>query len=203
MNLVKRAKNILLTPRKEWQAIKTEPLTVAGVFAKYAMILAAIPALAGFIGYSLVGVSLPFFGTFRYPASRGLLWALLTYVLSLAGAFLLTLVVDALAPRFGASKNLAASAKAVVFAHTAAWVGGIFAVLPSLSILVTLAGVYSLVLLWLGIKALKEVPAGKMAGYFVVILIAAVALFFVIGLAVSSLAFGGGAAAGVFGAPNP
>ncbi|MCU0276486.1 MAG: YIP1 family protein [Acidobacteria bacterium] len=203
MNLVKRAKNILLTPRREWQAIKTEPLTVAGVFAKYAMILAAIPALAGFIGYSLVGVSLPFFGTFRYPASRGLLWALLTYVLSLAGAFLLALVVDALAPRFGASKNLAASAKAVVFAHTAAWVGGIFAVLPSLSFLVTLAGVYSLVLLWLGIKALKEVPTGKMAGYFVVILIAAVALFFVIGLAVSSLAFGGGDAAGVFGGSNP
>ncbi|MBU4269182.1 MAG: YIP1 family protein [Acidobacteria bacterium] len=201
MNLIKRVKNILLTPKTEWQVIKGEPLSIAGMFTKYAMILAAIPALAGFIGYSLVGVSLPFFGTFRYPLSRGLAWALLTYVLSLAGAFFLALIVDNLAPWFGAKKNLVASAKAVVFANTAAWIGGIFAIFPSLSMLAALVGIYSLVLLWMGMKLLKEVPPGKMTGYFLVTLIAAVAIFFLIGLVVSSAALGGGSAAGVFGTP--
>jgi hypothetical protein len=67
MGLLERAKNILLTPKSEWEVIKDEPLSISGIFTKYAMILAAIPALAGFIGYSLVGVSIPFFGNFRWP----------------------------------------------------------------------------------------------------------------------------------------
>ena len=48
MNLVERAKNILLTPAKEWDVIKGEQLTIVDMFTKYAMILAAIPAVAGF-----------------------------------------------------------------------------------------------------------------------------------------------------------
>ena len=51
MNLVERAKNILLTPAKEWDVIKGENLTIVDMFTKYAMILAAIPAVAGFIGF--------------------------------------------------------------------------------------------------------------------------------------------------------
>jgi len=203
MNVVKRAISILLAPKAEWQVIKSEPLTVAGIFTRYAMVLAAIPALAGFIGYSLVGVPLPFFGTFRYPLFRGLSWALLTYLLSLLSAFLLALVVNSLASSFGGKKDLVASAKVVVFAYTAAWIGGIFAVLPSLSILAALAGVYSLVLLWLGMKALNEVPAGKMVGYFAVTLIAAVALFFVIRWIPSVAVLSSGVDTGVFGTPAP
>jgi len=199
MNLLKRVKNILLTPKSEWEVIKGEPLSIAGMFTKYAMVLAAIPALGGFIGYALVGVSIPFFGNFRYPVVRGLIWALLTYILSLVGTFVLALIVDNLAPSFGAKKDMVASVKTVVFAYTASWLGGIFAIFPSLSMLAALFGIYSLILLWMGMKALKEVPSNKMVGYFVVTLIAAIAIFFVIGLIVSSVALGGGAAAGIFG----
>jgi len=201
MNLVERAKNILLTPKSEWEVIKGEPLSITGMFTKYAMILAAIPALAGFIGYSLIGVSIPFFGNFRYPVVRGLIWALLTYILSLAGTFVLALIVENLAPLFGAKKNLIASAKTVVFAYTPAWIGGIFAIFPSLSILTALVSIYSLFLLWMGMKSLKEVPANKIVGYFVVTLIVAIVIFFVIGLIVSFVALGGGIAAGVFADP--
>ena len=202
MNLLKRVKNILLTPKSEWEVIKGEPLTIAGMFTKYAMVLAAIPALGGFIGYALVGVSIPFFGNFRYPVVRGLIWALLTYILSLVGTFVLALIVDNLAPSFGAKKDMVASVKTVAFAYTASWLGGIFAIFPSLSMLAALFGIYSLILLWMGMKALKEVPSNKMVGYFVVTLIAAIAIFFVIGLIVSSVALGGGAAAGIFVDPG-
>jgi hypothetical protein len=203
VSLIQRARNMLLAPGSEWRLIREEPSSVAVLFAKYAVILAAIPALAGFIGYSLVGVSLPFFGTFRYPLGRGLAWALLTYVLSLAGAFLLVLVVDGLAPFFATERNLASAAKIVVFSYTASWIGGLFAVLPGLSPLVAMADAYSLVLLWLGIKALKNVSSVKAAGYFLVTLIVAVAVYFIVALVASSVALGGGAAAGVFNSSNP
>ena len=201
MNLLQRAKNILLTPKSEWEVIKGEPMSIAGMFTRYAMILAAIPALAGFIGYSLIGVSVPFFGIFRYPAIRGLIWAILTYILSLGGTYVLAMIVDKLAPSFGAKKNFLASVKVVVFAYTASWIGGIFAIFPSLSIISTLVGIYSLFLLWMGMKSLKEVPSGRMAGYFLVTLIMAVVIFFVIGLIISSLALGGAGAAGIFSNP--
>jgi hypothetical protein len=198
-----RAIGMLLNPRREWQKIKGEPLTVTGIFTGYAMVLAAIPALAGFIGYSLVGVSLPFFGTFRYPLVRGLAWAALTYVLSLAGALLLTLVVDKLAPAFGGRRDMPASAKTVVFAHTAAWVGGVFNALPALALLAVLAGLYSLVLLWLGMRSLQRVPAGKTAGYFAVTLAVAVAVFLLAGWIASLVVLSGGVDTGIFGSQIP
>jgi len=195
MNLVERAKNILLTPAKEWEVIKGENLTIADIFTKYAMILAAIPAVAGFIGYSLIGVSYGF-GTFRVPIGSSLVWAILQYILSLAGVFVVALVMDALAPTFGCSKNLVAAVKIAAFSYTAAWVAGIFNLIPSLGILVGIASLYMLYLLYLGMKIIKDVPADKLIGYFLVTLIAVVVVYVVIGMLVGAIAFGNMSALG-------
>jgi len=189
MNLVERAKNILLAPVKEWEVIKGENLTIVDMFTKYAMILAAIPAVAGFIGYSLIGISYGF-GTFRVPIGTSLVWAILQYVLSLGGVFLIAFIMDALAPTFGCTKNLVAAVKIIVFSYTAAWVAGILNIIPSLGILVGIASIYSLYLMYLGMKIVKEVPGDKLVGYFVVTIIAAVVVFFVVGMIVSAVAFG-------------
>jgi len=189
MNLVERAKNILLTPAKEWAVIKGEQLTIVDMFTKYVMILAAIPAIAGFIGYSLIGVSYGF-GTFRVPIGTALVWAILQYILSLAGVFLIAFIIDTLAPTFGCTKNLVAAVKIVVFSYTAAWVAGILNIIPSLGILVGIASIYSLYLMYMGLQIVKDVPKDKMVGYFVVTIIAAVVVFVVIGMVVGAVAFG-------------
>jgi len=190
MNLVERAKNILLTPAKEWEVIKGENLTIADMFTQYAMILAAIPAVAGFIGYVVIGVSFGGFGTFRMPFGTALVWAILTYILSLGGIFLLAFIIDALAPSFGCTKDMTAAVKIVVFSYTAAWVAGILNIIPALAILVSLASIYSLYLMYMGMQKIKDVPKDKMMGYFVVTIIAAIVVFFIIGFVVSRVAFG-------------
>ena len=189
MNLVERAKNILLTPAKEWDVIKGEQLTIVDMFTKYAMILAAIPAIAGFIGYSVIGISFGF-GTFRVPIGTSLVWAILQYILSLGGVFLIAFIMDALAPTFGCTKNLVAAVKIVVFSYTATWVAGILNIIPSLGILVGLASLYSLFLMYMGMQKIKDVPKDKMVGYFVVTIIAAIVVYFVIGMIVGAVAFG-------------
>jgi len=189
MNLVERAKNILLTPAKEWDVIKGEQLTIVDMFTKYAMLLAAIPAVAGFIGYSVIGISYGF-GTFRVPIATALVWMILQYVLSVGGVFLIAFIMDTLAPNFGCSKDLVAAVKIVVFSYTAAWVAGIINIIPSLSILVGLASIYSLYLMYMGMQKLKDVAKDKMVGYFVVTIIAAVVVYFVIGMIVGAVAFG-------------
>ena len=107
MNLVDRIKKLLLSPATEWEVIKGETWTTADLFTKYALILAAIPAVAGFLGYSLFGISYGF-GSYRLGFGRSLTWAILTYVLTLGGIFVLGFIIDALAPSFGSTKDMVA-----------------------------------------------------------------------------------------------
>ncbi len=191
MNLVDRAKNILLSPNTEWDIIRNESPTPSELFTGYAVILAAIPAVAGFIGYSLIGISLGGFGNIRLPIGTAITWTILTYILSLVGVYVLGWIIDALAPSFGSLKDLNSSLKISVYAYTATWVAGIFQIIPSLSFLTALASIYSLVLLYMGLKKVKLVPEDKMVGYFVVTIVVALVLYFVIGAIISSIVFRG------------
>ncbi|MBN2346616.1 MAG: DUF1282 family protein [Candidatus Aminicenantes bacterium] len=190
MNLVERAKNIILTPAKEWEVIKGESLTVSDMFTKYAMILAAIPAIAGFIGYVVIGMSFGGFGTFRLPVGNALVWAILSYVFSLGGVFLLAFIIDALAPSFGCAKDMTAAVKIAVFSYTPAWLAGIVNIIPALSILVLLASLYALYLIYLGLQKIKEPAKDKLLGYFVVSVVALIVIYLLIGFIVGRIAMG-------------
>ena len=190
MNLVDRAKNLLLSPAKEWEVIKGETWTTAELFTKYAIILAAIPAVAGLLGYSFFGLSYGF-GAIKLGFGTSLTWAILTYILSLVGVFVLGFIIDALAPSFGSTKDMVASLKVAVFSSTPGWVAGILNIFPVLSILVVIASIYGLVLLYMGLERVKSVPKDKMVGYFVVVLIAAIVVYVIIGVVVGGIAFSG------------
>jgi hypothetical protein len=190
MNLFERAKNILISPKTEWEVVKNEQSTVADLFTKYALILALIPAVAGFIGQSFIGISLGPFGSFKVPIVNGLIYAVLYYVLSLAGIYLVAFIVDALAPSFGATKDMVSSLKVVVYSYTAVWVAGIFQIIPVLAILGIL-GLYSLYLLYLGLNIVKGSPSDKVVGYTVVVIIITIVIYFIIGAVVGAIALGG------------
>ncbi len=189
MNLVERAKNILLTPVKEWDVIKGENIPIADMFTKYAMILAAIPAVAGFIGYVVIGMSYGF-GTFRVPVGTALVWAIMTYILSLAGIFLLAFIIDTMAPTFGCAKNMIAAVKIAVFSYTPVWVAGILGIIPAISVLMLLASLYALYLLYLGLQKIKEPANDKLIPYFVVTIVALIVIYWLVGFIVSRIAFG-------------
>lgn len=190
MNLVARAKNILLAPQKEWESIKGEDITVVEMFTQYAVILAAIPAVANLIGMSIVGYSVLGFHS-RIPFGRGLLWCILSYLFSLVGVFLLGFIIDTLAPSFGSKKDMTASLKVAIFSWTASWVAGILMIVPVLSILSGIASLYSIYLLYLGMKSLKEAPQDKSMTYFIIILIVAIAIYLIIGAVVAAIVLGG------------
>ena len=57
MALIERVKSILVKPKETWPVIAAEGGDVASLYTGYVMILAAIPAVAGFIGLSLVGIN--------------------------------------------------------------------------------------------------------------------------------------------------
>jgi len=179
VNLVDRAKNILLKPREEWAVISAEPHTVQDLYTGYVMILAAIPAVASFIGFSLIGVS-TFMGSYRWPITTGITHMILQYVLNLGWVYVLALIIDALAPNFGGEKNFMQALKVSAFSPTAMWLAGIFSIIPAIAILGIL-GLYSLYLLYTGLPLLMKTPAEKAVPYTVVVIIIAIVLGIIVG----------------------
>jgi Yip1-like protein len=181
MNLVDRVKRILLSPKTEWEVIEAEPTTPGALYAGYIAPLAAIGPIAQIIGYSVFGMSVPFVGTYRVPIGSAIIGALVSYILTLVGTYVLALIIDALAPTFSGQRSQIQALKVAAYSSTAAWVAGIFALIPGLRILGIL-GVYSLYLLYLGLPALMKTPREKALGYTVVVILAAIVLFMAIGL---------------------
>lgn len=188
MNLVERAKNILITPKTEWEVIKNEQTTTADLFTKYAMILALIPVIATIIGFSLIGMSYGFAITFKWPIGSSLIYGIISYGLGLVAVYVVAMIVDALAPSFGSTKNMDASLKVVVYSYTASYVAGIFMILPMLSWLALLVGLYSFYLMYLGLIIVKETPQDKVVGYLIVTVIIAIVFYIVIGFIVNAIA---------------
>ena len=146
MNLVERVQAILLKPKETWPVIEAESGDIPSIYKNYLIYLAAIPAVAGFIGMSLFGVG-AFGVSFRVPILAGLVNMVVGFVLSLAMVYVLALIADALAPTFKGQKNLLNAFKLVAYGATAGMVGGVFNLLPALSMLGVLAALYSIYLL--------------------------------------------------------
>jgi hypothetical protein len=181
MKLVQRVKQLLLSPRTEWAVIEAEPTTPAALYTGYIMPLAAIGPISQVIGYSLFGITVPFMGTYRVPIGSAITSAVVGYVLTLAAAYVLAMIIDGLAPTFNGQRNQIQALKVAAYSSMAAWVAGIFALIPGLRLLQIL-GVYSLYLLYLGLPVLMKAPRERALGYTVVVSLAAIVLFMILGV---------------------
>jgi hypothetical protein len=194
--LISRVKAILLTPKDEWPKIDAEMADIADVYKSHVIPLAAIGPVASFIGGQVFGIG-AFGFTYKPGFMAGLSSALFGYAMALIGVFLLALVIDFLAPNFGATKNQTKAFKTAAYAGTAGWVAGVAGIIPSLGMLIGLIGaVYAVYLLYLGLPVLMKAPADKAAGYTAVTVLAAILLAFAISLVTAPVAalFGGAAA---------
>jgi Yip1 domain len=174
MDLVGRVKNILIDPQNEWRVIDAEPDTPANILKSYVAILAAVPVVCWFIGATIIGV-----GPYRTGLFFGLIVALINYGLTLVGVYVIAFVIDALAPSFGGRKDFTSAFKVAAYAPTALWVAGVFSLLPVLSAL-TILGLYSLYLIYLGLPVLMRTPPEKAVGYVLSVIVCAVIVWIVI-----------------------
>ncbi len=184
-SLFARAKDIIVSPKTEWGVIDAEPATIGGIYTSYVVILAAIGPLAGLIGQQVFGFSL--LGvTYKPPMNWSLGMAVIGYAMTLVSCYVLALIIDALAPSFGGTKDMVKAFKVAAYSGTAAWLAGIFAIIPMLAML-AIVGLYSLYLLYLGLPRLMRVPDDKAVGYTVVVIIVWIVLYFVVAFVVAAL----------------
>ena len=170
MNLIQRAQGLLTAPAKEWATIKNEKTPVQTLFLSYAGPLAAITAIAQFVGLGLFSR--------WWGVGRGLGYAILYYVLGLAMVFGVGFVINALAPNFGSKQSLENAMALSVYSMTPAWIAGVLLLIPAwyvMTWLVWLASLYGLYILYLGFCApMMDTPKDKQLSYFVISLIVAI-----------------------------
>jgi Yip1 domain len=178
MNLVERVKAILLSPKTEWQVIQGEPGDANYLFTNYVAILAAVPAVAAFLGYSFAGLGV----------GRALFLAIFLYVIYCAAWYVEALVIDGLAPTFGGQKNFPSALKVAAYSSTAGWLAGIFQLIPPISVL-SILGLYSLYLLWLGLPVLMRSPPDRATGYTAAVVVIMFVAMLIIGFIVGMIVF--------------
>lgn len=184
--IISRIKNILLSPKSEWQVIDGEPATIGSIMIGYVVPLAAIGPVATLIGMSVFGYQSPLLA-YRPSMNFLIATAVTTYVLTLVGVWLNGQVISALATTFGGQPNAVQGTKVAAYGSTAGFLAGIFGIVPALSIL-SILGLYNLYLVYTGLPVLMKSPPEKSIGYIVVTIIVMLVIYMVIGAIAGSIA---------------
>jgi len=184
MNLIERARKLILSPTTEWAAIAAEQPSVVQIFTGYVVPLALIPALGQLIGTGL-------FGRDQMSAmTSGIATAVISFVSSIAGVYLTALIVDFLAPNFGSQKNFGRAVQLVAYSYTPAWLAGILHIVPALGFLVFLASLYGLFLVYLGLPPTMKTPGDRVVIYLVVTIVAVIIVSAVLAALLGVIVFG-------------
>lgn len=195
MDIVNRVQQIILKPKEEWVKIKEEKITLAELFTSYALILVAVPAVAQFIGNSIIGRRIPFVGWYRMGIGSGLLYAILYYVFTLVAIYVFGIVINALAPTFSSKSDATNAMKLAVYSMTPAFVAGAFYIIPFLGFLAILGSLYGIYVLYLGFATpMMDTPKEKVVAYLLVSLVVVVVLWVIIFVILGAIFAVGGVA---------
>jgi hypothetical protein len=184
MDIVTRVKNILLSPTTEWPVIAAEPTDAARLYQGYVLPLAAIPPLCTLLGGMLSSLQLGLGFTIST--------AILGYVMSLLGVFLVGLIIAKLAPRFGGQEDLVQGLKVAAYSSTASWIAGVFHLVPYLGIVGTLLSLYGLYLFYTGLPVLMRTPQSNSLAYTITVIVIAIAVVLCLSLLAAMTGFGYG-----------
>ena len=178
MDFINRAKNIIVSPQAEWLVISTEQPNRNHIINRYLLPLAALGALAIFIGFWLF---------LRFDVTTAFLLGLLYLATIVLTIYLSALAIDALAPSFGSQKNLGRTLQLVTYSATPFLVGALLSIYPPLATIGYLFGLYGVYIFYLGLPILKGTPADKLVGFLVVSVLIIIIIYMVINRLLGSI----------------
>ncbi|HQW84547.1 MAG TPA: Yip1 family protein [Ferruginibacter sp.] len=182
MNIIDRVKNILLTPKTEWQVISGETASPQSLLMGYVLPLAVIASLGSLLkGFLFAGgLGLKYF----------IILAVIAFISTVLAYYITVIVVDMLAPSFASEKDLGKSAQLVAYSATPSYIGALLSFIPVLGWLLPLAAwVYGIYLMYLGIGPLKKTPEDKKVVYMVVAYLVMIALYFILAAVLGAIMF--------------
>lgn len=174
-----RIRNILVKPRDEWQIIKEEKISYGNLITGYCALISAVPPIAAVMERFIFNrgiVSNAVQSPFGYVIASNLLWYLVIMVNVIITGAVITALVIRKEPGWVSLPGLQLAS----YSYTPLFLVGILIIIPRLAWLIYPAILYSLYLLFLGIRTLTGLSQRKAVAY-------AVASFLVAGVIVGVL----------------
>lgn len=177
-----RVKGMLFAPSYEWALIATEATPASRLYTRFIAPLALLDALVAFLHVTS--------GPERVSFSGGVITASLVFGFGLLGIFLVSVIIDAVAPFFGAVSNRRLASAIAVYASTPIWLATVFVPFPTVWVpLQVLAVTYHTWLLYLGLRLLMKAARDRVLGYATTVVLCTILLEIV--FAIASTALGG------------
>jgi hypothetical protein len=111
----------------------------------------------------------------------------LTFLISLAGLYLVGLVINSLASAFGGRPDRRQALKTAAYALTPAWLGTALSLLPMGNLLQFLAGLYGVYVLYVGLPIMMQAKEDGAGGYASSVVACAVGVGILFGLGAATL----------------
>lgn len=160
--MLKHLLGILFSPDREWDIIDHEE---SGSFVKlyltHVMILAAIPAISGYIGASVVGWKVGNGDPVRLASDVALIMAILGYIGACGGVVVMGIFIHWMAKTYGSDPSLYRCIVLSAYTATPLFIVAVFAVYPVLWVLMlaALAAIaHAVYLLYQGIPIMMHIP---------------------------------------------
>lgn len=168
-------KNLLLRPVETFKALKTDSVSKSELTKSLLLYLAAIPAIAGFLGKVVIGTSVPFYGYYRVSFFSGLWHAVLLFIFAVLGIYILSFITHKLSPKFGGIDDDLSAFKLIVMSYVPLFILGVSSLIPALSGLYIL-GLYGIYLFYVGVPVMMECSEEKALPFTVVISLISIVL---------------------------
>jgi F0F1-type ATP synthase assembly protein I len=175
MNLIERVKNILVTPKTEWEVINGETASPMSLLTSYVLPLAIVASVGSILKYFFFSTTLGMGSSFMIGM------ALVGFIASVISFYLSAIIIDMLAPSFSSEKDLNKSAQLVAYSGTPSYIAGLLSFIPIIGGLLAFAAWgYGIYLMYLGIGPLKKTPEDKKIVYMLVAFAIMIVIYLVI-----------------------
>jgi hypothetical protein len=163
MNFIDRVVYMILSPKMEWEVIASEEPDEDAIFMRFALPLIIASAAITSIGHAVFWTN----GAYGTDAliKRGVYYGLQTVLIGAGGVWLAAALLNELAKKFGAEKNMGRSMQLITYAMIPMMLGGLAMIYPPVGIIGLLFGLYGLYLLYLGLPQMMKAPQDNIILY--------------------------------------
>lgn len=149
--ILNRAKLLLLNPKQEWENIALENIDSKTLTREYLVYLALVPALVGFIGYSLVGYRVQFVGL-ATSFILGLKLLIYFFITTLLNIYLSAKIIQYFANKFGAEQSFSKVFELISYCYTAIIGISLLNISPAMGRMVSFLNLYCIYIFFFGLK---------------------------------------------------
>ncbi|MFP3979410.1 MULTISPECIES: Yip1 family protein [Marinobacter] len=155
---------LLTHPDQQWKAIRNDSESISQLYLGHVLLLALIPALAGFFGTTQVGWQIGDGQVTRLSVNSALSLSVLFYAAMLAGIFILGKFIDFFAATYDAVDRVPRGVAMAAYTATPMFLIGVIAAYPNIWVnmlagLVAIA--YAVYLLYEGLPILMKIPEDR------------------------------------------